>query len=289
MSQKVPNDDEILQAAREARSVFAKLDALLRQKEESQSAHASAGGEAGLSAAALMMRSKRNERELSAIFDGESRDGFDSSERQDSTVLLGEENTMSQHPASVLLSSLEPVDDRDLADALKEAQTKPTIHPAFPNTFKVRQAQGAREQANAERAIAASLSPGGGGGGVVRAVRPKTPLNPALIGVAAAAPRPPAPKKYGWPKRGGGGGGGGYAKRPYDAEHAERMRRRAVSGAPKKRRVYSSSGGGARYGGGGMGMMDPEERYAEQREEARSNRDGSDRGGERNARGWKGL
>ncbi len=279
MSQKVPDESEILQAAKEARSVFARLDALLRRKEEAM----------GLSPV-LLLRGERNERELASIFDGESRDSFEASssvsERQDSTMVsVGEENTLSQHPLSCF-DGEGGADERDLAEVLQEAraQSRPTIHPAFPNTFKVRHAQGARELASAEKAIAAAAA------GTVRPVRPKTPLNPALMVVQ----RPKAEKKMGWQKRGrGGGGGGGYAKRPYDAEHAERMRRRAVSGAPKKRKVYSRGSGG--YGGGGMGMMDPEERYAEQRDDARSNRDGtgtSDRGGggaTGNTRGWKGL
>lgn len=271
MSQKIPDESEILQVAKEARSVFARLEALLRQKEQT-----------GLSPSESALL-KRNERELSSLFDGESRDSRDSFDQDGTTIVsMGEESTLSQHPLSSF-DGADAVEDRDLAEVLQEARTqsRPTIHPAYPNTFKVRHAQSAREQANAERAITAAA--------LGRPVRPKTPLNPALM----VAQRPKAEKKMAWGKRGrpvggGGGGGGSGARRPYDAEHAERMRRRAVSGAPKKRKVYSRGGG---YSGGGMGMMDPEERYAEQRDDARSNRDGgSDRGGGAgNTRGWKGL
>ncbi len=294
LNQKLEDESELAQVAREARSVLARLDTLLKREEKTTNTSGTLPRKRDRDGDDddVVSLAQRNARELSSIFGEDTMDGM--TERLDSVESFA---PPTDDPAAM---------DADLEDALNEARgvnssgsryVSPlpavTIHPVFPNTFKVRNAQQAREQVKAEKAIATATAATATAASP-RPVKRKTPLNPALIAAPKKSTSSSSYQARGWAGRGNTGQGNKFSKRPYDAEHAERMRRRSTSAAPSKRRVRrgNSSGGG---GGGGMSMVDPEERYAEQRDDARSNRDGgSDRGssgsgGGGYTRGWKGL
>ena len=288
--QKVANGLEISLLIEQARSIFGRLGQLVGPVQASQLP-------LSMSDAfnQKQQREHANELELDSIFGT----GGGSLVRSENT------STESIGPFSSLSAEEESRDamDTELMDALNEARQSPApvvavngphveIHPVYPNTFKVQRAQLARHQVNAEAAITRSLStPSHTSNGQ----RVKTPLNPALMAAKKAGTYRKDGRKHDWAKGGGGGGGKKRSSRPYDAEHAERMRIKAVSGAKKKRRHIAGSGSGG--GGGGMSMVDPAERLAEAREDAQSNRGGGGGGssggvssGDRGYVGrWKGI